>query len=361
MDMPGWLDRLGAFIERTGTFWQRLGGIESRVHADELDAVAIDRPIYVAGLARSGTTIALELIGSLPGVATHRYRDFPLLFTPLFWNRAFAHIYRGDEAPTERAHKDRILITPDSPEAMEEVLWMHFFKDAHASGHSQVLDRTTSHRAFERFYRDHIKKMLLVRGGRRYASKGNYNLSRLAYLQKISPDARFVCLVREPGWHIASLAKQHRLFVQEETRDARILKHMQRVGHFEFGLDRRAIDVGDGVAAEVERLWREGQEVRGWARYWASLHRFLLDQIERDPALASAVMVVRYEDLCSRPQATIEAVCAHVGLTLDSAQRDALVARISAPDYYRPEYSEQELRIIEEETGAAAARLGYGR
>ena len=359
MDMPGWLDRLGALIDRTGKFWQRLGDVESSVYADELDAIRIDRPIYIVGLARSGTTIALELLGSLPGVATHRYRDFPLLYTPMFWNRAFSQIYRGDAAPTERAHKDRILVTPDSPEAMEEVLWMHFFKDAHASGRTQVLDHESRHPVFERFYRDHIKKMLLVRRGRRYVSKGNYNLSRLAYLRRLFPDARFVVLVREPTWHIASLAKQHRLFEREETRDARILKHMQRSGHFEFGLDRRAIDLGDGTAADVERLWREGNEVQGWARYWASLHRFVLEQTERDRALGNAVMFLRYEDLCAKPQGTLEALCQHVGLTLDAADREALVGRISAPQYYKAEYTEQERQMIEEETMTVAAKLGY--
>ena len=84
----------------------------------------------------SGTTILLELLAGRPGVATHRYRDFPPVFTPLFWNRAFAHIYRADAPPAERAHKDRILVTPDSPEAMEEVLWMRFFPDAHDTGTS---------------------------------------------------------------------------------------------------------------------------------------------------------------------------------------------------------------------------------
>jgi hypothetical protein len=359
MDMPGWLDRLGALIDRTGNFWQRLGGIESSVYADELDAIKIDRPIYIVGLARSGTTIVLELLSSLPGVATHRYRDFPLLFTPIFWNRAFAQIYRGDAAPTERAHKDRILVTPDSPEAMEEVLWMQFFKDAHVTGRSQVLDQASSHPAFERFYLEHVKKILLLRRGRRYVAKGNYNLSRLAYLRRIFPDARFVVLVREPAWHIASLAKQHRLFEREETRDGRILKHMQRVGHFEFGLDRRAIDLGDGTATDVERLWREGNEVQGWARYWASLHRFVLEQTDRDRSLASAVMFLRYEDLCAQPQATLEALCEHVGLTLDTVGREALVGRLSAPHYYKPEYSEQERQIIQEETGSVAAMLGY--
>ena len=161
---------------------------------------------------------------------------------------------------------------------------MRFFPACHDLKQRQVLDRATSNPGFERFYRDHLKKILLVRQGRRYLSKGNYNLTRFAYLLKLFPDARFIVPVRDPRWHIASLIKQHRLFCAEERRDPRILKHMQRVGHFEFGLDRRAVNVGDAAAEAVERLWRE--EARGWARCWAMLYGFVLDQRAADPALA---------------------------------------------------------------------------
>ncbi|MEK0085993.1 sulfotransferase [Benzoatithermus flavus] len=360
MEMPGWLDRLGAFIDRTAGFWQKLGELESSAHRAELDRVRIDRPIYVAGIARSGSTILLELLACQPGVATHRYRDFPPVYTPLFWNRAFAHVYRTDAPPTERAHKDRILVTPDSPEAMEEVLWMRFFPGCHDNRKNQVLDRTTSNPAFERFYVDHLKKILLVRGGGRYLSKGNYNLTRFAYLQKLFPDARFVVPVREPLWHVASLMKQHRLFCAEESRDPRILRHMQRVGHYEFGLDRRVINVGDEEAVrQIEQLWRDGEEARGWARYWAMLYDFVLDQREADPALAAAVLLVRYEDLCDRPEATLASVFAHAGLPATPAALAAMAARLSQPTYYRPGFTPAEEEAIAGETARTRARLGY--
>ena len=51
-----------------------------------LDAIPIDRPIFVTGLARSGTTILLTVLSRSAGVATHRYRDFPFLDIPLLWN-----------------------------------------------------------------------------------------------------------------------------------------------------------------------------------------------------------------------------------------------------------------------------------
>src|SRR5690606_16366424 len=100
-------------------------------------------------------------------------------------------------------------------------------------GVSQFLDRSCSNPEFEKFYRDHLLKLLWVRDRSRYASKGNYNISRLPYLQKMFPEARFVVPIRHPVPHIASLMKQHRLFVEGETKYPRALAHMQRVGHFE--------------------------------------------------------------------------------------------------------------------------------
>jgi hypothetical protein len=359
MEMPGWLNWLGGVVERRAGLWQRLGDLESRVFSAELEAVRVKEPVFVTGLARAGTTILLEILAGRPGVATHRYRDFPPVYTPLFWNRAFAHIYKADTPPTERAHKDRILVTPDSPEAIEEVLWMRFFPRAHDTGTVQVLDAATSNPAFERFYRDHLRKILLVRGGTRYLSKGNYNPTRLAYLLKLFPDAHFVVPVREPSWHIASLMKQHRLFCAEETRDPRILAHMRRAGHLEFGLDRRAINVGDGVASEVERLWADGEEVRGWARYWNSLYRFVARQRASDPVLGEATLLVRYEDLCERPRETLAGVLAHARLDATATELDTLASRLSAPSYYAPGFTAEERAVIAEETAEARAILGY--
>ena len=358
LDVPVWLDRVGALVARTRGLWRRLGALESRVFAEELAACPIDRPIYITGLARSGTTILLELLASRPEVATHRYRDYPPVFTPIFWNRAFAHLYRGDVPPRERAHRDRIYITPDSPEAMEEVVWMAFFPHLHDPRRDNRLDRTVAHPAFERFYRDHIRKILLVRGGRRYACKNNYNLTRLPYLLKLFPDARILVPVRDPRWHVASLVKQHRLFCREERRDPRILAHMRRVGHFEFGLDVRFINTGCGEAVrELEALLARGEEVRAFARYWRQLYGFLLGQLEADRELAARVRLVSYEALCDRPAEVLAAVFAHVELPLSVRERDELAARLSRPDYYAPAFTAEEERALVEETGALWRRL----
>jgi hypothetical protein len=207
------------------------------------------------GLARAGSTILLEWLGRHPDCATHRYKDYPLVHIPYWWNAFLSRTPQRSAGPAERAHADRILITPESPEAFEEVLWMSFFPGLHSPEHSNVIDGGIRHPHFESFYRDHIRKLLLVRGGRRYLSKANYHVTRLEYLQLLFTDARFVIPVREPVWHIASLMKQHRLFCEQEAANVKALAHMQRVGHYEFGLDRRPINPGDDArTAEIREL-----------------------------------------------------------------------------------------------------------
>jgi hypothetical protein len=359
-DVAPWMDRLGGFIERNPARWIKLGGLETHLVESSLADVRVERPIYVTGLARSGTTILLETLARHPEVATHRYRDFPMLFTPYAWNRWLELVPRKAEAPAERSHGDGIAVTSESPEAFEEPLWMAFFPELHDATQSAVLDGATHHPLFERFYRDHIRKLLSVRGRRRYVAKGNYNVTRIGYLAKLFPDARFVIPVRDPVWHIASLMKQHRLFLDGQRDNPTARRHLRRVGHFEFGEDRRPIRIGDGATtAEIVALWHGGEEVRGWARYWAQIHHHIADLMERERDLRSAVRMVRYEDLCASPHATLRAVLDHCALPAAEPFLSDAAGRLHQPTYYRPRFGAEDLAIIAEETAEAAGRFGY--
>lgn len=358
--VPTWMDRVGGWQYRHPRAAIKLGNFDTRMAADAIEDISIEAPIYIAGLARSGTTILLELLAEHPAVATHRYRDFPPVFTPWLWDRWLARVPQNNETATERAHGDGIAVTSQSPEAFEEVLWMAFFEHIHASDHSSVLDAQTSNPAFEQFYREHIRKLLAIRNGQRYVAKGNYNLMRLQYLQSIFSDARFVLPVRDPVWHIASLMKQQTLFEAGETAHPRALEHMRRVGHFEFGLDRRPIHTGDDDAVDhIQQLWADGHEVEGWAHYWAMIYADVDERLSRDGRLNEAALVIRYEDLCGDSQAVLERFYAHCGLDIDSATIEQAAARLRLPGYYKPAFSDAELRQIRDITGPVAARYGY--
>ena len=354
--VPLGLHLLSACASRFSPWWVRLGNLESRVVREQIEEISIDRPIYITGIARAGTTILLETLARHTQTATHRYRDFPGQFTPVWWSRGQTSV---DATPEERAHGDRIKVTQDSPEAMEEPLWMAFFTDAHCQQASNVISRHTTHLRFEQFYRDHLRKILLVRGGSQYVAKGNYNLTRIGYLQSFLPDARFVIAIRHPRDHIASLMKQQRLFCAGETKHPRALAHMRWVGHFEFGLDRRPISIGNGVAEQIAKLWQQGEEVRGCARYWASLYGWLFDLLQGDDSLRNAVQFVRFEDLCADPQATIDTILTHCGLPPDPVI-ESFATQISPPTKsYESSFSAREQAIIEEETRAVATQFGY--
>ncbi|MCT7373693.1 sulfotransferase family protein [Chelativorans salis] len=357
-EIDPWTHRVGGLIERYPRFWIGLGDRETRLMEERIEKVSVDRPIYIAGLARSGSTILLELLARHPDTASHRYRDFPLVLTPWLWNWFVDRAGNQQREAAERAHRDRIKVTPESPEAFEEVIWMAFFQDLHDASTGIAFDKNAHHPRFETFYRDHIRKLLALRGASRYLSKGNYNVTRLGYLKKLFPDARFVVPIRDPVWHVASLMKQHRLFASWESEDQRVRAHMRRSGHFEFGLDRRPANVGDGqAAAEIAQLWDDGDEVAGWAAHWASVYGYVASQLE-DPELAAATLVVRYEDLCNNPAATLAAILDHCALA-DDGLTEAARAMISAPTYYEPSFTEADRQAISDRTGAVARLFGY--
>jgi len=353
-----WVDFLGGFIDRTKGFWVRLGNLESKFLKEDMSQVRIEKPIYVSGLARAGTTILLEILSRHQGVVSHQYKDYPPIYTPFWWNWLLARMLTRKVKPIERAHRDGILVTPDSPEAMEEILWMTFFPNVHNPANSNILDQSTNNLKFESFYHNHIRKLLLLRNGNRYLAKGNYNITRLEYILKLFPDARFVIPVRQPVNHIASLIKQHVLFCEGIKESPQALKHLQRIGHFEFGSDMRPINIGDKTK-EIMTLWENKQDVQAWSSYWSQLHGYLADRLEANPNLRKASMVVRFEDFCESPEVTIKALMDHCCLGEGQEVVREFAEKIKLPSYYKPDFSEEEINTIKQETSQTAQRFGY--
>lgn len=356
-EVEPWIDRLGGLACRVPGLWRRLGDFETACLGRTLDDVPVTAPIFVCGLARSGTTILLECLTAHGDSASHLYRDYPGVLAPVFWDRVARRLYPADAPPVERAHGDGIAVTPDSPEAIEEMIWMAFFGRAHDPDRDNRLAADDITPKFASFFRDHIRKLLWLRGGRRYVSKGNYNLARMNALLALFPDARFIVPLRDPAEHVASLMRQHALFSAAQARHPAALRYLQRVGHFEFGLDRRPLRLGDpGRIDEVCRLWRVGRDVEGWALYWAALHDHLADELMRDAALATATLILRFEQLCAEPQASLARMFAHAALPVDEPWIAACARAIRAP---KPaSFTARDRDTIRALTGPVLARFG---
>jgi hypothetical protein len=356
--VPFFLHALGGLVERYRAFWIWLARKESSQLAEQLQHVAVRMPIFICGLARSGSTLLHEVVASHPDVATHRNKDYPMLFTPYWWRRATANVRPGP--PRERSHQDGVMITTHSPAALEEMLWMAFFPRCHDPSVSNLLGATDHHPAWESFYNLHLRKLLLAEGTARYAAKANYHVARLPYLARLFPDARFLIPVRSPADHIASLIRQHRQFSRAERKHPRALAYMRRSGHFEFGLDRRPMHLGDGERVRrILAAWAGGEEVRGGAMYWDMVHGYLARLLATDTQVRNAALVVRFETLCASPAETLRAVLSHC----DLPQAEAVIARhaptIRLPGYYESNFSPADLGVIREETEATARFFRY--
>jgi hypothetical protein len=126
-------------------------------------------------------------------------------------------------------------------------------------------------------------------------------------------------------------------------------------------VQRRAAQLTQGAdsnAAAIAQLWACGEEVRGWARYWAAIYEFIARRLDENPALRQAALVVRFEDLCAAPEETLIRLRDHCALD----DRDLIARwaeRLHAPAYYRARFSDEDLRIIAEEAGAVALSFGY--
>jgi hypothetical protein len=351
--VPPFLDFLGGLVHHFRTFWLALGQLESSLLEEQLNAVPLRMPVYVCGLARSGSTLLHEIVASPAGVATHRVKDYPMVYTPYWWRLATAR--QAPTVPRERVHRDRVLITPESPDALEEMLWIAFFPYCHDPSVDNQLPAGSRHPAFEAFYRAHLRKLLLAERATRYAAKANYHVARLAYLVRLFPDAKIILPVRAPASHIASLMRQHQWFCQGQRRHPRSLAWMRRSGHFEFGRDRRPMNLGDGKRVRaIERAWAAGEEVRGWACYWDMVYGHLTRLLDADAQVRAATKVVCFEDLCAAPAQTIRTVLEHCLLPDGERVAARFTPSIRSPDYYQSPFSSAELALIREETASTA-------
>lgn len=322
----------------------------------------VKQPIYICGLARSGTTILLQTLGRHPAVGTHQYLHMPIPFLPFWWYAIASLAVLKDKEPVERVHKDGIKVTHTSPEAVEETFWIAYFKGLHDETRSNVMDAGTGHKHFERFYKNHIRKLLYSQKKERYLAKNNYNITRMEYILRFFPDARFLITIRNPINHIASFMKQNEIFDKMEHGLPRDFKMISLIGHSEFGRHHTVINTGDsGKVKKIRQLWKEGRPVDGLAEYWAETYQYIAGIIESNLDSAGAFLVVPYEQLCDDAENMMNRILDHLALTEGASEGllEQMAAVFTAPDYYSPDFTEDEIERIIGITAPVAAKFGY--
>jgi hypothetical protein len=230
-----------------------------------------DNHVFVTGLARSGTTVLLNLIHETNLFGSLGYDDMPFLLSPNLWSKINTN--RFHEVLIERAHGDGMKISTNSPEAFEELFWMNF---------SSENDKSLVH------FSNYVRLILYRKGRNRYLSKNNQNIKRINVIQRCFPNSKILIPFREPLQHSNSLLTQHENFTIKQKDNDFFRKYMKWIGHSEFGIDYKPI--------MIEKTgYNDFNELNHWLEQWYLIYNDLYKTLNR-----KNTMFICYEDLCNK-------------------------------------------------------------
>jgi hypothetical protein len=264
----------------------------------EYAQVAIDRPVFVTGLPRSGTTALQRLLTADPGSQGLEMwlAQVPQPRPPRpTWpdNPVFQHIQAGFSRHHEE-HPEFMGVHYMAADQVEEC-WqllqqsmrsISFETLARVPGYSSWLREQDWTGAYRR-HRRNLQMIGLHDGDRRWVLKNPSHLFALGALLEVYPDALVIQTHRSPRTAIASACSlaAHASAGWSTTFAGRVIGRTQ--------LD----------------LWARG------------LSLFTAERARRDPA---RFYDVRYDDLVADPAGTVEAIYSRFGLPLTGAAADAI-------------------------------------
>lgn len=247
-----------------------------------------ERPVFVAGLARAGTTLLMRLLYETGCFGSLTYRDMPFLLAPNLWSM-LSRCFAKQSVTEERAHGDGLMVDFDSPEALEEVFWRVMCAEDYIG--PTCLKPMEADAEVLASFRQYIAGVMLRDPGKRYLSKNNNNILRLGSLRHAFPDAVILVPFRDPLAQAHSLWQQDQHFRAIHAHDAFAQRYMTWLAHYEFGAGHRPFIWGAGAGFSRET-------VDYWLAQWVGAYEYLLCMADK-PDLK--LVFVEYENLCRSP------------------------------------------------------------
>ena len=228
-------------------------------------------------------------------------------------------------------------ISPDSHEALEEVVWHTFWKRHYHKDRIIPWD-DEENQEFNEFFASHLRKIILLRrqnsaSSTRYVSKNNANIARTRTLHQLFPDSTIIIPFRHPLHHASSLLQQHLNFLQIHQVDPFASEYMKAIAHYDFGQNLRPIDFDSWYD---QRESKDAKSLSFWLEYWVASYRHLLQEN------VNFLSFFDYEALCANPHQGLESLAEIVqsrdpDLLISSAsqihpprQRELAIANLSA-------------------------------
>ena len=94
----------------------------------KVDKIQINNPVFICGMARSGTTFLTHLLNSSNYFSTFKYKYLPFYKTPILWSY-INNLFYLDKKKRQRLHGDSLQIDINSPDSFEELIWKNYLKN----------------------------------------------------------------------------------------------------------------------------------------------------------------------------------------------------------------------------------------
>ena len=319
----GILDRLLFRIAfRGGTAQHAMADVEEMMYKDELAGMTADDPVFITSLPRAGTTILLKLLWNTEAFATHTYQDMPFVLCPLLWSQ-FSGRFAEADTERERAHGDGLTVSGTSPEAFEDMVWKHFWPEHYRDDRIRPWTAKDTNREFDTFFETHMRKMTAVRqengdDGRRYLSKNNLNIARLAAPPSPMQDGTFLIPFRDPIQQAASMSRQHERFLEIHEEDDFVREYMEAIGHHEFGKGLRPVNFDDWLSGASEP-----ETLTFWVQYWVAAYQHIVQHTREN------IHLISYARLTQHPTESLQQLASL--LNLPSSDLTSQADQLRAP------------------------------
>jgi hypothetical protein len=282
----------------------------------------IERPIFIVGCGRSGTTVLYETLCAHPELAwfsnyTERWPRIPQL-------ALLSHLRRS-----QRVRRSNSRFVPKPMEGYP--LWN--LCTGRSLARNAPLSETDVGDTERECLRNRIECHLRYQRATRFINKNTRNSRRIRYLKEMFPDAVFVHVLRDPRATAASLVRVN------WWRDLPLWWAENQTPR-----QLRATGETDAVLA---------------ARHW----RFVVERVltDAEPLRDNDYFEVRYEDFVDAPLDVLARILEFFELPWSDRVGEASTDRplTSKNTKFREQFSRNELAAMSEIFGPLASRLGY--
>ncbi len=252
--------------------------------------ISLEKHLFISGLARSGSTLLLNILHQNNNYCSFTYKDMPMILAPNIWSK-FTKNTKKNLDLKNRAHQDLVKININSPESFDEIFWKLIKKNSYITSKNLIKDSYKKSDIEE--YCNLISLICKKNLKKNYLSKNNNSILRLEELLDYFKNSFFLIPYRDPLNHSHSLMRQHSKFTELQKNNKFIRIYMDWLGHHEFGLGHKIFKLN----YQNNIINFKTNSINYWLQIWIDYYNYILD-IKSNSKFKSRIIFFNYDSMC---------------------------------------------------------------